>query len=46
MYMYFDNEPEWIRACAALVREGVTFDARTPATGPHHCWVIQLTGGF
>ena len=41
-HIRFTVETEWLRAIAAMVREGVTFEAYKNA--PY--WIIELTGGF
>jgi len=45
MKMTFWTAESWIAACAALVREGVTFDAFEPGHGVT-TWEINLTGGY
>lgn len=42
-----DDIDAWIKACAALVREGVTFEAypQAKAIGGIE-YIIELTGGY
>lgn len=42
MYIYLDSFEDMIKACAALVREGVTYKAKH-LDGQ---WRIELTGGY
>jgi hypothetical protein len=40
--MKFDNAEAWYAACAAMVREGMTFHAYAEGNG----WVLEFTGGY
>jgi hypothetical protein len=40
--MTFDTAKEWYEACAAMVREGVTFSAFREGS----YWKIEFDGGF
>lgn len=46
MTMKFSTEKAWHEACAAMVREGVTFEAYEIGMANAHAWVIEFTGGY
>lgn len=45
MQIRFDSEESWLRACAAMVREGIMFVA-TEGNGTLNQWYIEPTGGY
>ena len=46
MNVYFREEQEWLRAIAAAVREGLTFEAFPPDMSRSGYYQIEFTGGY
>ena len=44
--VYFREEQEWLRAIAAAVREGLTFEAFPPDMSRSGYYQIEFTGGY